>query len=743
MHCSIWPAGRKSPLPPPTPGKHHALGLAALLLASGAANASSDSLVLEEVLVTAEFRPVSVLDNSASISAFDEEAIERRTAVHLEQLLNLAPNVNFASGASRGRFIQVRGIGERSQFVEPINPSVGLIVDGMDFTGIGGVASLFDLQQVEVLRGPQGTLFGANALAGLINVVSRAPEPDFGGRAEVILGNYDQRTLTAAVGGAAGQTASWRVAGQANRSDGFTDNVFLNRSTQDIDERQLRGRLNWQPVEMLDLDLTLLLTDIDNGYDAFSLDNTRETLSDEPGRDTLESVAGALRSTWSLGSGDQLELLLSHVNADSEYSFDEDWTNRGVCDGTPCDSALWGFDWWYSSFDQYLRSNRNTVADLRWLSSPDQAGPRFTAGLYLRDQDQGLERRYTFAADDFASDYDTRNLAAYGQVDLPLGERWTLLTGLRFETRDWDYQDSTPDAAPFSDDEGFWGGRLALEYRSGSGLLWYGLVSRGYKPGGFNTALASELGALEEIGFELPDTALVFDGEALLNVEAGVKGRALDGRLRYTVALFHQERDDVQVKQSIVIPAEPGGDACPCVFVDSLQNASGGANQGLELELDWLANDTLRLFGTLGLLETEYKDYQSFSHAEADPENGVPFDLSGRDQAHAPNWQYTVGAQLFFGERWSLQADLEGKDGFFSSANHEERTGSYTLVNLRLAWAAGPWELALWGRNLGDEAVQTRGFGGFGNDPRKFYEVEPYYQLGEPRVYGISAAWNY
>ncbi len=262
-------------------------------------------------------------------------------------------------------------------------------------------------------------------------------------------------------------------------------------------------------------------------------------------------------------------------------------------------------------------------------------------------------------------------------------------------------------------------------------------------PGGTTRPWPASYRELEDIGYELPPGALVFAGETLLNYETGLKGRLLDGRLQFSLALFYQDRDEVQVKQSIVIPEDPAGDACPCIFVDSLQNAAGGANQGLELELDWLVMDQLRLFATLGLLDTGYRDYQSFSHAQADPENGVPYDLSGRDQAHAPNYQYSFGGEWFVTEAWSVQADLEGKDGFYTSANHNERTTDYLLFNLRISWQSGPWELALWGRNLSNEDVQTRGFGGFGNDPRKFYEVEPYYQLGEPRVYGVSAAWRY
>ena len=713
----------------------------AVALAAAISSAQADDPVLEEVLVTAEFRPVALLDTAASITVFDAQRIEERSAVHLEQLLNLAPNVNFAAGASRGRFFQVRGIGERSQFVEPVNPSVGLLIDGMDFTGIGGVASTLDLRQVEVLRGPQGTLFGANALAGMINLVSQEPTQDFQGQAELLLGNLDQISVSAAAGGPLGRDLAWRVAVQSNRSDGYQDNLYLGRATNNVDELNVRTRLNWQASEALDLDLTVLLTDVDNGYDAFSLDNTRTTLSDQPGEDNLESVGLALKTRWSLAGGRTLEALLSHVDADSVYSYDEDWSYTGICEGTPCDSDLWGFDWWYSSFDAYTRGNQNTALDLRLLSGGDDRSTRWVGGLYLRDQQQTLNRAYTFAAGDFASRYDTTNAALYGQLDVPLAERWTATVGLRWEQRDWDYSDNSSGLGLSSDDEDFWGGRVALEYRTDNGLLWYGLVSRGYKPGGYNSALAAQLPDLIAAGIELPDAALVFDGETLVNLELGVKGTLLDGRLQLALALFRQDRDEVQVKQSIVIADASG--ACPCEFVDSLQNAAGGLNQGLELELDWLATDRLRVFGSLGLLDTEYQNYLSFAHAEADPENGIAYDLSGRAQAHAPDWQATLGAQVYLSDAWSVIADLEAKDAFYTSANHNEQTDSFTLLNLRLQWSEGPWTVALWGRNLGDEDVKTRGFGGFGNDPRKFYATEPYFQLGEPRVYGVQVALTY
>ena len=700
--------------------------------------ASAEDMVLEEVIVTAEYRPVSVQELAASITVFDGQAIERRDAVHLEQLLNLAPNVNLSSGASRGRFVQIRGTGERSQFVEPINPSVGLIIDGMDFTGIGAAASTLDIQQIEILRGPQGTLFGANALAGLINMVSNGPGDAFGGRAGLTAGNYGRMTASAAMGGPLSDTAGFRLAVQSNRNHGFIDNVYLDRHTNDIDEFNARGKFNWQVTDDFSLAFTLLYSDVDNGYDAFSLDNNRDTYSDEPGQDSLNSLAGALTANWQATETLSLETLLSHVDADTRYGYDEDWSNREICDGTACDSDLWGFDWWYSSTDKYIRNNTNTTVDARLVADHGAGQASWVAGVYHRKQKQSLLREYTYASGDFDSQYDTKNTAVYGQLDLPLAQAWALVAGLRFEKRDWDYDDNVAGDSRASDDESFGGGKMALEYTTGSGTLLYGLVSRGYKAGGYNSALASKLPDLEQDGIFVPAENLVFGSETMWNYELGLKGSWLQDTLTVSAALFYQDREDMQVKQSIVIPMDPASNACPCNFIDSLQNAAGGTNKGVEIEAAWLATENVKVFGSLGLLRTRYKHYLSYAHTGADLENGIPYDLSGRDQAHAPHTQYALGVQFDFAQNWFAQVDIEGKSEAYASANHDEKLNAYTLLNARLAYETERWSLALWGRNLTNKDVRTRGFGGFGNDPRKLYETEPYYQLGEPRVWGVT-----
>lgn len=696
--------------------------LAFPLLSAAKSEADGALDVDDRIRVTADFRQTGLDDLSASATVIDADTIRSRNASHIDQVLNLAPNVNFASGASRGRFFQIRGIGERSQFVEPINSSVGLVIDGMDMTGIGGAATTLDIQQVEILRGPQGTLLGANALAGMINLVSGSPTETFSGRFEATLAEYGTRAVEGVLSGPISPTLGYRIAYSNYQSDGFQHNAFLGRSdTDNLDEQTLRARLSWQPHDDVSIDLTALYLDIDNGFDAFSLDNTRTTLSDEPGFDRNETLAASARMQWRATDAFSVEALLSRTDADMDYGFDEDWAFVGLCEVFECLAPE------YSSFDRYIRQHDNTTLDLRLVSNtgPDQLG--WVVGAYWRERSQELTRQWTFAAEDFRRDFDEDNRALYGQVDLPLAERWRLSTGLRLEQSDADYVDS--DGGRFSPSENLWGGRLALEYRPDIGGLWYGLVSRGYKAGGVNSNPA------------IPADQREFQTETLWNYELGVKTRLLNGDMELRTALFFQDRDDVQTRQSLVLPIE--GDACPCQFIDFTTNATAGQSWGLETELNWQVTRQLGTYASLGLLRSRFDGFLNFSHVEADPETGTPFDMDGRDLPHAPRYQFALGAVYQIDDRWFVRLEAEGKDAFFFSSRHELRSSAYQLFHARVGYRHDNWDFALWVRNITDQDVKVRGFGEFGNDPRKGYAVEPYFQFGAPRVIGFTAAYAF
>ena len=299
--CRAVPASRRMA---------QALASIGLLLTLGARAAEPNGLTIEEIIVTGELRELAINDTSLSVTVVDPNDTRQTVINHLEEVLGWVPNVNFASGASRGRFLQIRGIGERGQFAEPLNPSVGLLLDGVDLSGVGTVATTHDVRQIEIFRGPQGTLYGANALAGIVNVVSNDPEPEFGARISADAANFGALGIGGVVTGPLGEHTSGRLAVRHFGSDGFIDNTFLNRDdTNERDELTLRGKLRYAPSAATALTFTLGYVDIDNGYDAFSLDNNRNTRSDEPGRDAQETLYGSVALDHAFSSGLRLNRL--------------------------------------------------------------------------------------------------------------------------------------------------------------------------------------------------------------------------------------------------------------------------------------------------------------------------------------------------------------------------------------------------------------------------------------------------
>src|SRR6202167_5802470 len=213
-------------------------------LAAAGSDPQADDTTLQEIVVTATLRSTSIEELPQSITVLDRETLRAAGVQHFEDVLGQIPDLNWASGTSLPRFFQLRGIGEVEQYQGAPNPSVGFLIDDIDFSGVGMPATLFDTRQIEALRGPQGTIYGANALAGLISVRTEDPPPQFSLIGEATVGDYGTRAGGVALGDSLddGQ-AGWRLAAQQYRSDGYRFNAYLQRdNTNGYDEGTLRGK---------------------------------------------------------------------------------------------------------------------------------------------------------------------------------------------------------------------------------------------------------------------------------------------------------------------------------------------------------------------------------------------------------------------------------------------------------------------------------------------------------------------
>ena len=694
-------------------GSLRAMGAIPLLFVTMAAPAADDPS-LDEIIVTADLRDRQLRNLPASATVLDAHTISTTGVQHLQDVLGLIPNLNWSAGTSRPRFFQLRGIGELEQWQGAPNPSVGFLIDGVDFSGVGMPATLVDVERIEVLRGPQGTIYGANALAGLIAINTRAPSRDPELNANVTFGDFGTHGANAVLGGPVGQgEAAWRLVAGNYRSDGFREDVYLGRDdTNGHDESSARFRFSARPSENLTADLSAIWVELDNGYDAFAVDNSRTTHSDRPGQDAQIARALALRLDFDGAENFEVVSRSSFGATRNVYSFDGDWGNPDYWQQFTPDP--------YEYFQRFDRERRTLSQDLRLVSRRDVdsgADIAWLAGVYaLRtDEDVGEYNQWNDAfgpgEEFFSSEYRATNLAGYGELEWRLGDRTVLAAGARVEQRDAEYRDSA--AASFSPDETMFGGSVTLRHDLRTHGNVYARFARGYKAGGFN------------IGSNLPAGAATFDTETLHNFELGWRHGTEDGRLSGDLALFLMRREDQQVP--ITEQLVPGD---PLSFVLYTANAARGENYGAEASLRWQAHESLLLDLRAALLETRYIDYQFGDR-----------NLDGREQAHAPQYQVDLGFEYREPRGFFARIDFAALDDFYFDASHDELAPSRVLTHFKAGVSGKHWRAEVWVRNLFDRYYAQRGFR-FGLVPPDFAPAR-YVQAGDPRHVGVTIAYTF
>ncbi|MDA0578137.1 MAG: TonB-dependent receptor, partial [Verrucomicrobia bacterium] len=690
-----------------------------LLHFSSPATATNTIYELSDLTVHTAPGAVSLPDASSPATILDAASLTDTGAGHLQQILALAPNLTAAGGTSRPRYFQIRGIGERSQFAGegPPNFSVGFIEDDMDLSGIGMHASLFDVAQVNILRGPQAAVFGSKALAGLMEIRTREPSATPEGRAQVTVGTDNLVGVGAAVGGpitADPNVLGARVSVERTAMDGFRNNVYLDRhDTNSREEWTTRAKLRWQPNPDVLWMLTTLWSDYDNGYDEFTPDNNRQlkTYSDNPGHDHQETYGASLRGTWMGPERFRLLSISSYTHTDSEYSYDADWGNDAYWATSPYffDPAIEGYR--YDFTEKLERTRHNTTQDFRIISEPGGEILWGSSAWHFGIYGAWLGENDDYAGfDTLNGNYDALSGASYGQISTRLTDTTVLHSALRLEERQTDYSDQQ--GVRFDGSDTMWGGRVALEQKLDAEVMVFGGVSRGFKGSGVNQNPA------------LPPEQRKYDPETVWNFEAGSQATFFDGWTDIALTLFYMLRDNLQIGTSA--QSDPTD---PTSFVYYTDNAARGYNLGAELEARQRLTAHWELFSTLALLDTRYRDYQSADGADR---------LDGREQPYAPNYSYLVGSQWHGARGFFARVDAEGKDAFYLSDEHDARSDPYALLNASIGYGRGNWTLTLWGRNVLDKRYVTRGYV-FGLEPPDFADTL-YVTYGDPAQFG--ATWD-
>ncbi|MCH6256509.1 TonB-dependent receptor [Puniceicoccaceae bacterium K14] len=681
------------------------------------AQVASDDLAevvdLPSLIVTGELWQTELQDTTASITVLDESRFDADGSLHFEDIIGSIPNVTWTGGTSRPRYIQIRGIGENSQFEgETPDSSVRMVVDDLDFTGIGTIGNLFDLQQVEVLRGPQAGAFGLNAAGGVIKLVSTAPTPYWNGQIETTIGEDSLLSTGLAFSGPlSGEDLTFRVSVHQLQQDGWRENKTLNRDdTNERDELTTRFKLRWNASEAWQWDTTLFYADVNNGYDEWSLDNTGfEVFSDEPGRDEQESIAGSLRGTYTSGDYFDFTTITSFGDTDSFYSYDSDWTTLNSIDPRS-----------YDGFMQIAREREVFSQEFRVDSSvqEDALGwaDRWTIGVYLGvlDESSDIDYRDMWSSDEWPvladSTYESENYALFGQIAHDFSENSRVTIGLRSEyysieaQSDGLYYGSPLPTGTGSESGTLFGGNITFEHDLSEQHMVFATLARGYKAGGANVAAFLEEG-----------DPLTYGDETLWNYEIGLRSLWLDNAVFTKVTVFYLDRSEAQMRDS----AGAGG-----FFRYFTSNQGGAEHFGLEAEASWSISSNLKANVGLGLLEAE-------------------LDGADRELSNAPSYSYSASLDYTGDNGFLSNIEFVGRDSYFesNSADNNQQRDSYNVVNAKIGYQYDNWTITVWAKNLLDEEYQKRLFY-FGNAQPDWIPTR-YEDPADPRQIGVTAKYRF
>ncbi|MBZ0222711.1 MAG: TonB-dependent receptor [Dokdonella sp.] len=729
---------------------------------SAPASPNAQPTELEAIKVTARRRSENIEKIPVAVSAFSEEDLKDLQVENLDGLQGAVPGLNVVQGrgSSNSANIFIRGIGQPDA-LQTFDPGVGMYVDDVYYSRIqGALLGLFDVDHVEVLRGPQGTLYGKNSTGGAIKIVTKDPSDATTGSAELTLGNYGRAEGRFYLAGAFNDMWSASIAGAITGNDGYVKDVTTGNRYNDDDSKAFRAKLQFKPSESFKATLaldyinqstaltlgaptaplfatnlspgtppTLLYTPPGGTWDF----HARTSFGPDKGQD-LEHKGVSLSMDWQISEAWKFKSISAYRWLDSDAYIDIDASQFELGD------VLVDFNQKQASQELQLQydngSNLQAVYGLYWMREmlPSHQEAYADNLLLLGTLPIGFLR----TIDDRQT---TTSSAAFAHLSWEFAPTWTLAAGLRYTHETKDYWRTTsaffgaPLQAASQDPQAVipptshgWNAltpSLSLQKQFNEQLMGYVSANRGFKSGGFNGRANSAAEAANPI----------FNPEYVWTYELGLKMRSADNRLQANVAAFHSNYRDFQARVSAV-----SGDPANPVFSFPVLNAASLKMDGIEIEGAALFGEGTRLSGQLSWLNARYDKFvdprvQMFPTL-ASLHDHVPFspEFTAR-VALAHTFGFGSGAAL------TLGGDVSYRDDTWLSVDN--RPGlmqpSFALVGLFGVFdsADGHWQIRAGVRNLTDKVYKTDGqeFSSVGNIQTAYF--------GWPRNYYISARYSF
>ena len=663
--------------------------LSAVLLGTGAHAQEAPTYAIEEIVVTARKRVENLQEVPDSITAFSERMIEERRINRISDAMLVTPGVHMVSDQDAGtNIITVRGIGTNRN----LPASVAFVVDGVILPDSDAfTADLSDIERIEVLKGPQGGLYGRNAIAGVINLTTRRPTEEFSSDARLGFSSGDTMDLFGAVSGpVAGDRLLGRLAINHHDTEGRLTNTFTGDEIDHDENTRVSGRLIWSATDRLTLDLRGSYYEQDSGalwfstFDVLGTTGGRITeemaqvnpSQDDPGFTDRTITDVALVAEYETGAG-TITSITAYDDIDLLFGEDLDATSIAAITETRQD-----------------RKTRGVSQELRF-ASPSSERFRYIVGGYYQKTDRDLNTRASFDycfffgivcgdADPFtlsgirvptqlnilSSEFNQQAVFAQGSYDL--NEALELTVALRYDRDKREQLDrltSRTDEATFSDFQP----KLSLAWKATDDVMLYLTAAEGYKSGAFNPPPSPT-----------QTFPLVVKQEGSISFEAGMKSSWLDDRLQANVAAYHTDYDDIQVFR---LDLQTGGQVAI--------NADEARIQGVELELTARPAPGFELTAAYGYTDAEFTNFDGTGAFDGNRLPNTPeytFNAAARYE-HALANDFTLVTRLDFHLTGSI---------YFADENVGYQP-AYRTVDAQIGLQKDRWSLTLWGENLFDE----------------------------------------
>lgn len=719
-----------------------------------AASAQAQSSLLEEVIVTAQKREQSMQDVGVSVTAFTGDQIRKLGFTNSTDVVAQTPNLSFGTPTAEGNnaSLTIRGVG-LSDFNDNNEGPVAVYVDDVYLSALSGVTfQLMDLERVEVLRGPQGTLYGRNTTGGLVHFVSAKPTEETEGYVDLTFAENSQFKFEGALSGSLGETVQARLSYAHNEYDGYVKNrgPGLN-DPNDTDNNAGRLQVAWQATENFDLLFNVhgskndanmgawqheatyspdggitslpLPEDLDfygtcAGCDAFGYrDTDNDPWAGDYDRDgvlVIENTGGSINAQWN-GQNINFTSITAFENFERYYEEDTDISPYKIVHNT-----------YSADIDQFTQEFR--------LSGESQ-GLQWLTGFYYYDQEvdggfqidaSGID--YIIGDANYVQKTDSWSL--FGQLEYAMAERWTVIAGLRYtdESRKLDYLSKELNGLLPPDENTMYDynekishdnvtGKLELDWQANDSTLVYGSVSLGTKSAGFNTGVLDDTGVFGmTVRSDVP-----YDEENLTSYEIGFKTDLFNNTSRLNASAFYYDYSDFQ--------------AFAFVNLNQVIFNTDATIKGMELEFITAPVEGLFLSLGAGYLDTKAKDI---------PLNDGSGIVRNREMTLAPEWSVNGVARYewpAFSGYLAAQVDFSYQDQtYFDIQNHPASSqGSYSVWNARASYSGSEdkWMVTAFVNNLFEEEYRIYSF-----DVTNLFGFNQV-AYGKPRWAGVSFRYNF